>query len=152
MDVSSVTDDQREIRRKLRVLAHAEASGNVSRTCRYFGVGRATFYRWRTAYRAKGETGLAYGRSIPHNHPNKTPPAVAKKVLHLRRKYHLGPTRISWYMERYHGTRISDAGVYRILKRNGLNRLPRGTRCARSIRSGTTSRFLATTSRWTSSS
>lgn len=31
-------------------------------------------------------------------------------------------------MERYHGTRISDAGVYRILKRNGMNRLPRGTR------------------------
>lgn len=123
-----MTDDQREIRRKLRVLAHAEASGNVSRTCRYFGVGRATFYRWRSAYRARGEAGLANGRSIPHNHPNKTPPAVAEKVLHLRRKYHLGPTRISWYMERYHGIRISGAGVYRILKRNGLNRLPRGTR------------------------
>ena len=31
-------------------------------------------------------------------------------------------------MARYHGIKISDAGVYRILKRNGLNRLPRGTR------------------------
>ena len=36
--------------------------------------------------------------------------------------------RIVWYLERYHGIRVSDATVYRILKRNGLNRLPRGTR------------------------
>ncbi len=36
--------------------------------------------------------------------------------------------RIVWYLERYHGIKISDAGVYRILCRNGLNRLPRGTR------------------------
>ena len=31
-------------------------------------------------------------------------------------------------MARYHGIKISDASVYRILKRNGFNRLPRGTR------------------------
>jgi putative transposase len=65
---------------------------------------------------------------VPHNHPNKTPEAVAEKVLHLRRKYHLWPMRIVWHLERYHGIRISDAGVYHILCRNGLNRLPRGTR------------------------
>jgi len=65
---------------------------------------------------------------VPHNDPHKTPPAVAEKVLQLRRKYHLGPMRIVWYLKRYHGMRISDAGVYRNLCRNGLNRLARGTR------------------------
>lgn len=123
-----MADDPREIRRKLRILEHAEASGDVSKTCRYFGVGRASFYRWRHSLKTQGEAGLANKRSVPHNHPGKTPPEVAEKVLHLRRKYHLGPQRIVWYLERYHGLRISDAGVYRILKRNGLNRLPRGTR------------------------
>ena len=53
---------------------------------------------------------------------------MAQKVLHLRKNYHLGPIRIVWYLERYHGLKISDAGVYRILKRNGVNRLPGGTR------------------------
>lgn len=123
-----MTNDQREIRRKLRILEHGDATGDVSKTCRYFGVGRASFYRWRNAYQREGEAGLTNKRSVPHNHPNKTPAAVAEKVLHLRRKYHLGPMRIVWYLERYHGIRISDAGVYRILCRNGLNRLPRGTR------------------------
>lgn len=33
-----------------------------------------------------------------------------------------------WYLERYHGIKISDACIYRILCRHNLNRLPRGTR------------------------
>lgn len=36
--------------------------------------------------------------------------------------------RIVWYLARYHDIKISGAGVSRILKRNGLNRLPRGAR------------------------
>ena len=80
-----VTSDQREIRRKLRILAYAEATENVWKTCRYFGIGRASFYRWRQVYQAQGAAGLTNKRSVPHNHPNKTPPAVAEKVLHLRR-------------------------------------------------------------------
>lgn len=123
-----MTNDQREIQRKLRILRHAETIGSVAKTCRYFGIGRASFYRWKTAYRERGAAGLVNGRSVPHRHPNKTPPEVAEKVLHLREKYHLGPIRIVWYLDRYHGIKISDAGVYRILKRNGLNRLRRSTR------------------------
>ncbi len=46
------------------------------------------------------------------------------KVLEIRKTYHLGPQRIVWYMERYHDTRISFSSVYRILVRNGVNRLP----------------------------
>ena len=42
--------DQREIQRKLRVLKHADRIGAFSKTCRYFGVGRASFTRWRHAY------------------------------------------------------------------------------------------------------
>lgn len=50
-----MTNDQREIRRKLRILEHAEASGDVSKTCRYFGIGRASSYRWRIAYWTQGD-------------------------------------------------------------------------------------------------
>ena len=40
----------RDIQRKLRALRHAEQIGDVSKTCRYFGIGRASFYRWRAAF------------------------------------------------------------------------------------------------------
>ena len=121
-------NEERDIQRKLRVLQHAEKIGNARKACRYFGIGRSSFYRWRDAYQKHGEAGLKNAKSIPKNPANQTSPEIVEKVLYLRRKYHLGPIRIVWYLARYHGIKISDAGVYRILKRNGLNRLPPGTR------------------------
>lgn len=34
---------QRDIARKLRVLKHADQTGNVSHTCRHFGISRQCF-------------------------------------------------------------------------------------------------------------
>jgi len=124
----SMNNDQRDIHRKLRILQYAEKIGHVAKACRYFGIGRSSFYRWRKAYKKHGETGLINAKPIPKRHANQTDPEVEEKVLHLRRKYHLGPMRIVWYMARYHDINLSDATVYRILRRHGLNRLPRGTR------------------------
>lgn len=123
-----MTTEEREIQRKLRVLQHAEQIGDARKACRYFGIGKSSFYRWRKAYREHGEAGLINAKPIPKNPANQTSPQIVEKVLYLRRKYHLGPIRIVWYLARYHDIKISDAGVYRILRRNGLNRLPRGTR------------------------
>ena len=39
--------DQQEIQRKLRILKHADEIGSVVKKCRYFGIGRSSFYRWR---------------------------------------------------------------------------------------------------------
>jgi transposase len=113
-----------EIRRKRRVLEHAAENGNVAKTCRYFGVPRTSFYRWRKAYQEHGEEGLRCKKSIAKSHPNQTPDEIVEKILHLRQKYHLGPVRIMWYMARYHQMRVSDATIYRVLKRHGVNRLP----------------------------
>ncbi len=115
---------QRDIRRKKRVLDHAARIGNVRKTCRYFGVARSGFYVWKKAYETHGDEGLINKKPCPYNPRLSTPPDIVEKVLHLRRTYHLGPIRIVWYLERYHGITISDATVYRILRRHGLNRLP----------------------------
>jgi transposase-like protein len=117
--MTSMNQSERDIQRKLRILGHAEQIGDVSKTCRYFGIARGSFYRWRAALQRHGEAGLVNRKPAPRNPANRTPPEIVEKVLHLRRTYHLA---------RYHDIKISDAGVYRILKRNGLNRLPRGTR------------------------
>ena len=50
--------DPREIERKLRILRYAEEIGHVAKACRYFGIGRSSFYRWRQAYAERGEAGL----------------------------------------------------------------------------------------------
>ena len=54
-----MNEEQREIRRKKRVIAYAESNGNVNRACRRFGVARSTFYLWRERYRKDGHWYLA---------------------------------------------------------------------------------------------
>ena len=44
-----MTQAQRDIKRKLRVLEYAEGIGNVSKACRYFGISRESYYRWKKA-------------------------------------------------------------------------------------------------------
>ncbi len=52
-----MTEEQREIRRKKRVLEYAEKIGNNNTACRRFGIARSTFYLWRDRYREFGEAG-----------------------------------------------------------------------------------------------
>jgi hypothetical protein len=42
----------------------------------------------------------------------------------LRKHYHFGPAKIAMYLARHHDLTISISGVWRILKRLGMNRLP----------------------------
>lgn len=52
-------------------------------------------------------------------------PDAVEKILYLRTEYRVGPQRIAWYLERYHGIKTSCSTVYRTLVRNGMRRLPR---------------------------
>lgn len=49
-----MTKAQRDIRRKLRVLNYAKQIGNISKTYRYFGISRQTYYDWKRAYEKDG--------------------------------------------------------------------------------------------------
>jgi len=120
-----MNEEQRLVQKRLRVLEHAQITGNVRKTCRYFGIARSSFYRWKGAFDRDGESGLVNKPCVARNHPNQLSKEVVDRVLYLRKKYHLGPIRIVWYMARYHGIKISDASVYRTLCRHGVNRLPR---------------------------
>ena len=115
---------QQDITRKLKVLNHAKDTGNVSKTCRYFGICRETFYTWRRAYQADGEKGLIDSRPCPENHKLRIPKGIEEKIIHLRTTYHFGSDIIVWHLLRYHNIKISRTGCYRVLLRNKLNRLP----------------------------
>lgn len=120
-----MTTAQRDIARKLAALSHADQSGNVSKTCRYFGISRETFYQWRRAHRAGGEPGLVNRRPGPRqNLSRRVAPEVEAKILEIRKSCGLGVHRLSWYLARYCGMKVSTGGVQTVLKRNGLNRLP----------------------------
>ena len=60
-----------------------------------------------------------------HGHPRKTLPEVVMKILELRSKYQLGSLRIMYYLDRYHGIKISESTVSRVLRAHGVNQLPK---------------------------
>jgi transposase InsO family protein len=118
-------EHQRLVNHRLAVIRHAEeVTGNVAQTCRYFGITRQTFYRWLRRYEEKGLEGLRDKSSRPHYCPHATSAEVVGKIIYLRQNYHFGPGKISMYLQRYHQVTISHSGVWRILKRLQMNRLP----------------------------
>ena len=119
-----VSKAQRDIRRKRQVLEYAVRIRNIRKTCRHFGIPRSLFYVWRAAFERDGEAVLVNKRPVARSHPRTTRPEVVEQVLHVRRTYHLGLQRIVWYLARYQGVSVSDATVYRILRRHGLRRVP----------------------------
>jgi transposase InsO family protein len=121
--------DDRAVRRRLGWFRHVdEVTHNVAKTCRYFGISRQTYYRWYRRYGRLGEAGLRDGSSRPLRSPRATPADVVEKVLYLRRYYHFGPARICMYLRRYHALTISQSGIWRLLKRAGVSRLPSNMR------------------------
>jgi transposase InsO family protein len=64
----------------------------------------------------------------PHHSPLATSTDVVGKIVYLRQHYHFGPRKISMYLARYHDIAISSSGVWRILRRLQLNRLPANQR------------------------
>src|SRR5882762_1764571 len=110
-------EQQRKVRHRLAVLRHAaEVTGNVSATCRYYGISRPTFYKWLNRFDEVGEEGLRDGSCRPHHSPGATHAEIVGKIIYLRQHYHFGPRKISMYLLRY-DIAISPSGVWRILKR-----------------------------------
>lgn len=122
----------RVVRHRLAVLRHAEeVTGNVAMTCRYYGITRQSFYTWKRRYEEGGPEGLRPRSRRPKVSPNATHVDVVGKILYLRQNYHFGPAKIAMYLARYHDVTISHSGVWRILKRLDLNRLPASQRYKR---------------------
>ena len=111
--------EELDVRFKLLVLDLAEHS-SVTKTCREFNVPRSSFYRWKKKFDQEGPSGLYRKKPIAYNHPNKTPSEVVAKILEIRREYQMGALRIKYYLERYHGIKISEATVSRTLNAHGV--------------------------------
>lgn len=106
-------------------------TGNVAQTCRYYGISRQTYYSWVRRYEEFGLDGLRDRSKSPKVSPWATPAEVVSKIVYLRSHYHFGPQKIQMYLQRYHDITISVSGIWRILKRLDMSRLPSSQRYKR---------------------
>ncbi|WP_199415202.1 helix-turn-helix domain-containing protein [Chitinophaga silvisoli] len=82
---------------QLRVIQHSKDTSNVSKTCRYLGISRETYYVWLKNYQTGGEKALINSKPCPQNPKLRVPAAIEEKIIYLTTNYYLGQVRISWY-------------------------------------------------------
>jgi len=110
---------------RLAIIRHAqELTGNVAKTCRYYGISRQVYYKWLRRYEDGGLEALRDRSSRPHVSPKATRVEVVGKIIYLRQTYHFGPHKIAMYLKRYHDIELSPSGIWRILHRLDMSRLP----------------------------
>jgi transposase InsO family protein len=109
---------------RLRLFTLAEELGNVSAACRAMGVHRSTYYRLkRRVDRWRLEALTVRERRRPRM-PNEIGPHLEQRIVAFSLATPgLGPRRISAELarEKWGGIRISEHGVWRVLRRFGLN-------------------------------
>ena len=80
-----------------KFLQHAAGeTRGVAHTCRYFGISRKTYSKWKRRHASHGDAGLSDRARVPHRSPRATPVAVVSKnlvpapALPLRRRSNRG--------------------------------------------------------------
>jgi len=133
----------REAQRRLAWIDYYQAQGrNAALTCRYFGISRQTFYRWKRRYDSQDLRTLEAGSHRPHRRRQPTwTTAQAERVRRLREQYpRWGKDKLAVLLGR-EGWRVSVSMVGRILTRlrqRGVLRAPQLFRVKR--RRGTAGR------------
>lgn len=109
---------------RLRVIARAQALGNVSQACREVGISRSLFYRWKQRYLAYGPDGLHPRRHGPaRGRPSSLSVQAEHAILALALAWPTwGPARLAVQLARpeHGGWRLAPTTIYRLLRRRGL--------------------------------
>jgi transposase len=114
----------RKVKVRLRMLQHAQrVSGNVSQTCRFFGVSRAFFYIWKKRYEKNGLAGLRDQSRRPHRIRYRIPPEIVSLILRIREERRYGAVRTSLYLQRHYHAYVSPTTIFKIFRRHRVGRI-----------------------------
>ncbi len=118
-----MSNDDIIYRFRVALFARAQAVG-VSQACREFGVTRSTYYGRLQQVKLWGLDALRPRERRPPQMPNHTPPWIEQRVIAFALGFPgLGPRRIAAELaqDRWGGVVLSASGVWRVLRRHGLN-------------------------------
>lgn len=96
--------------------------GNVSLTCRHFGIARSTFLRWSKRFDvAHPETLEEHSRCPHHVRASETSPEVVALIKHLRTQHPLmSKERIERELLATHRIELSASTIGRVIAREGF--------------------------------
>lgn len=112
----------KEARQRLKWFDHYRKSGSVSKTCRYFGISRKTFHKWKKRYLKYYLPSLeSHSRTPKRFRSSKIPFEVVLIVKKLRTKYpYYSKYKLTVILKRDHAVSLSPSTVGRIIKKHNL--------------------------------
>ena len=117
-----MTKEERIASYKYSVLQHARKHKNITYTCQVFSLSRTIYYKWLKRFIKFGYLGLQDKVKRKPKMPNQIKPDKEQIILDYIIVYPThGPKRIANELKQQNII-ISDTGIYRVLKRKGLNR------------------------------
>jgi transposase InsO family protein len=118
-----VSEDDALFGYRLRVLDYA-ARTNVSEACRVFGIHRSTYYVWKRRVERHGLEILRPRERRKPRLPHQLSPFVEERIVAFALGHPgFGPRRVASELAkaRWGGIQVSHNGVWRCLRRHGLN-------------------------------
>jgi transposase InsO family protein len=109
---------------RLRLFSLAAELGNVSEACRLMGVNRSMYYRLKRRVDRWGLEALRVRERRRPRMPNELGPHIEQRIIAFALAHPgYGPRRIAAELgrEKWGGLRVSEHGVWRVLRRYGLN-------------------------------
>jgi transposase InsO family protein len=100
-----------------RLVELIESGWSVAAAAESMRISRQCAHKWWRRYRDEGVPGLQDRSSRPRSCPHRTSARLERQVVALRQSRRVGPARLAGVVG------LPPATVYRILRRNGLNRL-----------------------------
>lgn len=102
---------------------------NVSKTCRYFGISRKTFYKWQKVYNPDNLNSLENRSTAPiHRRQPQMTALQEQRLIKLRKQYICwSKIKIAKVYERFYGEKISSWQAQRVIQKYQLYRHPAKT-------------------------
>lgn len=112
----------KQARQRVKWFDHYQQSGNASRTCRYFGISRKTFHKWKKRYCAHYLPTLENKSRKPNRfRHSKLPIEQIFLVKRLRTKYpYYSKYKLAVILKRDHSVLLSSSTIGRIIKKYNL--------------------------------
>ncbi|OHB16836.1 MAG: hypothetical protein A2913_00580 [Parcubacteria group bacterium RIFCSPLOWO2_01_FULL_40_65] len=112
-----------QIKLRLRWFEYFKKQKNISKTCRYFGISRQTYYKWLKRYINDDKETLLDLSKKPKNIKYKITPEIKKIIKELRINRFFGAFKISRYLKNNKNFDLGPASINKTLRKMKINRL-----------------------------
>ena len=115
------TIDYKELRRvnveaaRRVVMEYMKTNSNISQTARMFGITRAVVY---DILKKDSEGDLKDRSRVPRHQPRRTAIEIEEKVIVAKNRTHMGPERLTRYLQVHEGIIVPAGTIRHILRRN----------------------------------